>query len=735
MQFARALYTFVAAQEGDLGFEENDVLVVEEQDSSGWWVGEDQTTGARGEFPYNYVELISEDEAQRLMAAKDAPKQFKFDGDRIATAKVFRTHTSARTGEPKFDIRAMTSSGKKRVATKSISQIRELDVQVKSIFPTFDGVLPPRWADHAGLEGIDVDKREESIEIYLNMLTKEDTTSYLLMVWLFPGEQVDVQAASDEIYSAAEASASAGQDRESVRAPEDDGLTNMQLAHVEFTWTPQDDVELFMESSQVIAILSQSTGSPGWWEAQTVGGSKGLIPYNHVELLDSRVAHAILTGTPLTDAQAMQFDEAPAGGYAETKRVEKKRTSLRKSLSRLSLGRRKSKEATPSAFAPPPAAAEISKRERRVISSFQLSSIESFDRLIDNGYTMEEGNRTIGQSLAPDGPQQGDFVQLSYAAYIWDEQHQSLIEFGATDLPSKLSPEGGSMEFFVGGGEVIRGVEYAVQRMNLGQNVRLVVNPALAYGKVGLPPDVPPNSHVVFDLTLDAFGSDGKPMPKQLEVDVPPPPDIDDGNHFFEIEDDEDDPVIMASNTRGGGRSPHKPPVPRLTKPQLPKQPKMPQAASKPVAVSKPFAREFDRASARPSPSQTAKGFKAPAGKPISLQEAIAQRRAKLEHSAAQPAARPVADHVSRRIPAGAAWARPAPPKVTYLKPEGQFSLDELREAVRNKALEDLQVDPSVIEDYISDEDFEYAFKMSRGEFLLKPKWRQQALRKGAGLF
>lgn len=56
-QQARALYSYEAAQEGDLAFNEGDIInVIDTSDPSGWWQGE--INGYTGTFPSNFVELI-----------------------------------------------------------------------------------------------------------------------------------------------------------------------------------------------------------------------------------------------------------------------------------------------------------------------------------------------------------------------------------------------------------------------------------------------------------------------------------------------------------------------------------------------------------------------------------------------------------------------------------------------------------------------------------------------------
>jgi len=52
---ARALYDYEAAQEGDLAFNEGDIInLIDTSDPSGWWVGE--LNGVQGNFPSNFVE-------------------------------------------------------------------------------------------------------------------------------------------------------------------------------------------------------------------------------------------------------------------------------------------------------------------------------------------------------------------------------------------------------------------------------------------------------------------------------------------------------------------------------------------------------------------------------------------------------------------------------------------------------------------------------------------------------
>jgi len=51
------MFDYAAAQEGDLSFNEGDVInLIDTSDPSGWWVGE--LNGNQGIFPSNFVEMI-----------------------------------------------------------------------------------------------------------------------------------------------------------------------------------------------------------------------------------------------------------------------------------------------------------------------------------------------------------------------------------------------------------------------------------------------------------------------------------------------------------------------------------------------------------------------------------------------------------------------------------------------------------------------------------------------------
>lgn len=62
-----------------------------------------------------------------------------------------------------------------------------------------------------------------------------------------------------------------------------------------------------------------------------------------------------------------------------------------------------------------------------------------------------------------------------------------------------------SVEFVLGVGQVIKGFDRAVTQMTVGERSKITVSPEYGYGKEGLPPHIPPDATLLFDLTVLGF--------------------------------------------------------------------------------------------------------------------------------------------------------------------------------------------------------------------------------------
>jgi FKBP-type peptidyl-prolyl cis-trans isomerase len=86
-------------------------------------------------------------------------------------------------------------------------------------------------------------------------------------------------------------------------------------------------------------------------------------------------------------------------------------------------------------------------------------------------------------------PTLADTVQISYATRLIDAR---LVDTASTDLPAVLTV-----------GNVLRGLNEALQLMQAGDHWELVIPPELAFGARGTPDGtVPPNQALLFDITL-----------------------------------------------------------------------------------------------------------------------------------------------------------------------------------------------------------------------------------------
>jgi FKBP-type peptidyl-prolyl cis-trans isomerase len=88
----------------------------------------------------------------------------------------------------------------------------------------------------------------------------------------------------------------------------------------------------------------------------------------------------------------------------------------------------------------------------------------------------------------------GDAVEVHYTGWLYNEDAVGW-KFDSSRKAGKPFP-------FTIGGKVIRGWNEGVPGMKVGGHRMLIIPPDLAYGKDGAPPDIPPNSTLLFEVEL-----------------------------------------------------------------------------------------------------------------------------------------------------------------------------------------------------------------------------------------
>jgi peptidylprolyl isomerase len=88
-------------------------------------------------------------------------------------------------------------------------------------------------------------------------------------------------------------------------------------------------------------------------------------------------------------------------------------------------------------------------------------------------------------------PQKGQTVSVHYTGTLVNgKKFDSSVDRG---VPA---------DFRIGVGQVIKGWDEALMTMKVGGKRHLIIPPALGYGPVGRPPDIPGNATLVFDVEL-----------------------------------------------------------------------------------------------------------------------------------------------------------------------------------------------------------------------------------------
>jgi len=125
----------------------------------------------------------------------------------------------------------------------------------------------------------------------------------------------------------------------------------------------------------------------------------------------------------------------------------------------------------------------------------QDDKVASNSSVLNRRYDFKVQDLEVGTE---DEVEVGDQVVLSYRCFFPDGRIVETSE----DVEEPLT-------FVVGTGDVIKGLDMGVVGMKLGGKRGIVIPPEYAYGEAGSPPEIPPNSTLIFEVKLDGIKKAG----------------------------------------------------------------------------------------------------------------------------------------------------------------------------------------------------------------------------------
>ena len=78
----------------------------------------------------------------------------------------------------------------------------------------------------------------------------------------------------------------------------------------------------------------------------------------------------------------------------------------------------------------------------------------------------------------------------------------TLTPYPTLQVDGSVFDQAKTFSFQLGGGDVIKGWDLGIVGMKKGEKRRLTIPPSLGYGKRGSGKDIPPDSTLVFEVTL-----------------------------------------------------------------------------------------------------------------------------------------------------------------------------------------------------------------------------------------
>lgn len=502
MSRCRAIHAFQAQQPGDLSFNVGEIIYVLDRPGTGWWLGrtEDERQGV---FPFNHV--VVEEEPSPL-------DQFVTNSNEPPADKINSIDVKIKDPIPKyaqeFEVSVVISNGSFAKAKLKMSDFRVLCEALNYVSNTKEGIVGldrsertnteiPRWADNILLTSYFANQKMRDRASILSewlrfKIGQEARKDYLIATCVQPGIEF---TASDAVKKDAEEAITVAK-REMKANGE---IQFPEVAKALYKWPKQDDQDISLEKDEHLAIWEDSEFA-GWWIGEKVNGDRGLFPHNYVQKLAAEEKHdffhpeeavlrtRVIPEVPSRPQNTATFETNFGLGSKQDTNNYKPTTSLS------------------GVFGRPGKTETHTPRQRQKVSNYKLCCTEAFDQLLNDGVTIEEKGSLARFDGLRDTPSDGDIVTLYYSGYIWEPQKQELLEFASSDkLVGGSSPSntGGPLEFTIGANQAIDGLEEAVQKMTLGQSVRITLRPDKAYQEVGFPPDIPGNAFLVYDVTLE----------------------------------------------------------------------------------------------------------------------------------------------------------------------------------------------------------------------------------------
>lgn len=245
------------------------------------------------------------------------------------------------------------------------------------------------------------------------------------------------------------------------------------LYEVLYDWEPESNDDLRLVAGATVTVIEKN--EHGWWLGiivSDVGVHKGYFPKNYVKAKKSKEPDAPKPPPRPSSTTTTSPPPVEKSGSTSPKRALARRASA------------------------------SGDRDR---GTFCLESLAAFDELNERGYAVElEGEEKTGTQV-----EKGMRVNLTCCAMVWDGSSCTKKEFAKGDI-----------SFVVGSNQVTAGLDAAVEQLQTGQTASITCSPTMAYGAAGNPPLVPPNSFIIFRVTVKDISTEQEDKEASADADA-----------------------------------------------------------------------------------------------------------------------------------------------------------------------------------------------------------------------